>query len=228
MNKEVRSALLLGASGLVGGHCLDLLLEDDTYREVVTLGRRFLRRDHPKLKQYLIDFDRLSDQARLVRAQDVFCCLGTTIKKAGSKEAFYKVDFTYPCQAAKIAAQNGAEQFLLVSALGANARSSVFYNRVKGEVESAIGQLSFQGVQIFRPSLLLGERAEFRLVERMTERAATLVRFLLIGSLKKYRPIEARAVASAMIQVAQNHSPGVNVYESDRMQSIVDHNSSLN
>jgi uncharacterized protein YbjT (DUF2867 family) len=167
-----------------------------------------------------VNFDRLSDSASLLKADDVFCCLGTTIKKAGSQEAFRRVDFTFAYEAAQLAANNGAAQFLLVSALGANANSSVFYNRVKGETEDAIAALPFVSVSIFRPSLLLGERAEFRLGERIAEPVMKALSFLLIGSLRKYRAIEARTVAAAMIEVAKAQPKGVNVYESDRIQEV--------
>ncbi|HVF87991.1 MAG TPA: hypothetical protein VM866_10390, partial [Pyrinomonadaceae bacterium] len=181
MDYETRSALLVGATGLVGGHCLNLLLEDAAYQKVVVLGRRMLPVGHRKLEQHIIDFDQLTDYARLIYGQDVFCCLGTTIKKAGSQEAFRRVDFTYPHEVARVAAGNGAEQMLLVSALGADARSRVFYNRVKGETEEAVSKLPFGGVQIFRPSLLLGERQEVRRGEQIAERAMKLFSFALIG-----------------------------------------------
>ena len=217
---STRIALVLGGSGLVGGQCLDLLLHDDYYWRVVALGRRLLPVKHEKLEQQTIDFERLPDFASLMRAQDVFCCLGTTIKKAGSQAAFRKVDFNYTVELAGLAADGGAEQFLLVSALGANAKSSVFYNRVKGETEAAIAKLPFKGVQIFRPSLLLGERAEFRLGERVAEKASKLFSFLLVGALGRYRPVQARAVAAAMLKIAKEHPAGVNFFESDRIRRI--------
>jgi uncharacterized protein YbjT (DUF2867 family) len=219
---SARAALLLGATGLVGGQCLELLLHDDSYGRVVTLGRRLLPVKHEKLEQHAIDFERAGDFAELIRAQDVFCCLGTTIKKAGSREAFRKVDFDYPVRLAELALARGAEQFLLVSALGASPRSSVFYNRVKGETEAAIAGLSFKGVQIFRPSLLLGEREEFRPGERVAEKASWLFSFLLVGSLGKYKPVQARAVAAAMLQVATENPAGVNIFESDRIRRMTE------
>jgi uncharacterized protein YbjT (DUF2867 family) len=219
--KNTRTALLLGATGLVGGQCLELLLGDEAYERVVTLGRRSLPLEHAKLTQHVIDFENLSEHAEVMRAQDVFCCLGTTIKQAGSEEAFRKVDFTYPHEVARLAHANGAEQFLLVSALGADARSRIFYNRVKGETEEAIGRLAFDGVQIFRPSLLLGERAQFRLGERVAEKLSRLFSFLFFGSLQKYRPVHARKVAAAMIAVARRQPRGVNIFESDEIRAML-------
>lgn len=216
----MRAALLLGATGLVGGECLKLLLRDDRYQRVVTLGRRLLSIEHEKLEQHAIDFERVRDFADVIQAQDVFCCLGTTIKKAGSQAAFRKVDFDYPLRLAEVSLERGAEQFLLVSALGANAAASVFYNRVKGETEAAVSELPFKGVQIFRPSLLLGEREEFRFGEALAVKASPLVSLLMVGPLATYKPVQARAVAAAMVQVAKEHPAGVNIFESEQIQRM--------
>lgn len=218
--KLLRTALLLGATGLVGGHCLELLLGDPAYSKVSAIGRRRSAYEHQKLEQHVVDFDKLQDYASVIRATDVFCCLGTTIKKAGSKENFRRADFTYQLETARLASQNGAEQLLLVSALGADARSSIFYNRVKGELEDAVSKLAFDGVNIFRPSLLLGERAEFRLGERVAELPMRYVSFLMVGPLAKYRPVHARDVAAAMIRIAKEHPTGINLFESDRIRAL--------
>jgi uncharacterized protein YbjT (DUF2867 family) len=218
--KSGRTAILLGATGLVGGHCLELLLRDDDYYKVVSLGRRKTAREDAKLEEHVVDFERLEDYSELLRGNDLFCCLGTTIKKAGSQAAFRQIDFTYVTESARIASENGTEQCLLVSALGADPRSSVFYNRTKGEVKEQVAKLPFHGAQIFRPSLLLGERAEFRLGERVAEKVMKVFSFLLVGSLKKYRPVHARTVAEAMIKVAKQQPAGVNVFESDRIVEI--------
>jgi uncharacterized protein YbjT (DUF2867 family) len=214
-----KSALLLGASGLVGGHCLQLLLEDAAYEKVVVWVRMPLGLHHPKLQQQVVDFMHL-ERAHLTKVHDVFCCLGTTIKKAGSQEAFRQVDFTYPLEIAQIAAAGGAEQFLIVTALGANPKSSIFYNRVKGEVEAAITPLPFRGIHIFRPSLLLGERQEFRWGEKIAEQVAGFFSFVFIGPMRKYRPIHARVVAAAMIAVAKRNLTGVNIFESNQIGVI--------
>jgi uncharacterized protein YbjT (DUF2867 family) len=219
--KGGRTAILLGATGLVGGHCLDLLLEDNAYARVVSLGRRKKGREHSKLEEHVLDFERLEDSRQFFRGDELFCCLGTTIKKAGSQDSFREVDFTYVREAARVASANGTAQFLLVSALGASASSSIFYNRTKGEAEEAVAGFPFSAVQIFRPSLLLGERGEFRLGERVAEKAMKLFSFLLAGPLRKYRAIQARAVAEAMIKVAHERPSGVNIFESDRIAEIV-------
>lgn len=215
-----RSALLVGASGLVGGHCLRLLLENPAYSKIILLVRRSLGIRHPKLDEHVVDFDALEKYSDLLKVNDVFCCLGTTIKKAGSQEAFRKVDFTYPAEIAAIASKNGAEQFLIITALGANPRSSIFYTRVKGEVEEAVQKLPFKAIHIFRPSLLLGERAKRRPGEKIGEPVLKGLEFILVGPLRKYRTIEAAAVAAAMIAVAGKNLQGINIFESDQIQSI--------
>ncbi|HEV2147986.1 MAG TPA: NAD(P)H-binding protein [Longimicrobiaceae bacterium] len=217
---EARSALLLGATGLVGGHLLDLLLEDPAYGSVTTLGRRPVPREHPRLRQETVDFARLRDFAERIRAQDVFCSLGTTIRAAGSREAFRRVDLDYPRAVAEAAARNGAERFLLVSALGADTGSSLFYNRVKGEAEEAVRTLPFQEVVILRPALLLGERGEHRPGEELAQRLMPKLSRFLVGPLRKYRPVEARAVAAAMVRLAKAGGRGVRVVESDAIQAL--------
>jgi uncharacterized protein YbjT (DUF2867 family) len=154
---QTRSALLFGASGLIGGHLLRLLVDDEAYDRVTAPVRKPLSFRHPKLQEHVVDFDHLDGQKDTLQGHDVFCCLGTTIRVAGSQAAFRTVDFTYVVQAASIAAMNGAEQFLLVSSLGADKNSSAFYLRVKGEVEEAASKLSYRAVQIFRPSVLVGD-----------------------------------------------------------------------
>ena len=214
------SALLLGATGLVGGHVLDLLLGDPAYGRVVVLGRRSIDREHPKLRQHVADLGRLEEHAALFAVDDVFCCLGTTIRAAGSREAFLRVDLDYPRAVAEAAARNGAERFLLVTALGADADSSVFYNRVKGEVEDAVRTLPFQEVAILRPSLILGERAERRPAEALAQRLAPRLNPLLRGPLRRYRAVEAETVARAMLRLAKAGGRGVRIVESDGIQAL--------
>ena len=208
-----RTALIAGASGLVGGHLLQRLLAEPAYAHVAALGRRPLALTHPKLTQHVIDFDRVREAANFPRVDDVFCCLGTTIKKAGSQDAFYEVDFLYVHELARTALAYGATQFLLVSSLGANPHSRIFYSRVKGEVEEAVSRLSYRTVHIFRPSLLLGERAERRLGEGVGIAVSRVVSPLMVGPLRKYRPIAADAVAAAMVRAALGGKPGVIIHE---------------
>jgi uncharacterized protein YbjT (DUF2867 family) len=214
---ETRNALVAGASGLVGGLLLDALLESPLYREVCSLGRRPLPKQHPQLTQRTVDFARLEGEA-LPPADDAFCCLGTTIKKAGSQEAFRAVDHDAVLAFAKAARKAGARRFLLVTALGANPRSRVFYNRVKGETEEDLKALGFESLIILRPSLLLGERAE----SRPGERVAVVVTQVLGPLLRPFsgRPIEARTVARAMLALARDATGGVRVAQSGELQQL--------
>jgi len=208
-----RTALLAGASGLVGGCLLDELLQNATWGRVVALVRRELRRKHARLVQRYVDYARLDDLSDVLGADDVFCCLGTTMKKASSRAAFSAVDFTYVHELARAALAHGATQFLLVSALGANPRSRIFYSRVKGEVEEAVGRLPYRAVHIFRPSFLLGERTERRPGERIGMAVARVLSPLLIRSLCKYRPIQAGDLARAMVRAALTGTQGIEIWE---------------
>jgi len=211
-----RSALLAGATGLVGGHLLRLLLADDTYQKVTILSRRGLPLTNPKLQQRLIDFDHLAD-LDAPKVDDVFCCLGTTIRKAGSQDAFRKVDFGYVEALARVAARAGAKQFLLVSAIGADPKSRVFYSRVKGETEAAVQAVGFTATHIFQPSMLMGDRTESRVLERVGTPLMRAVAFAMVGPLRHYRPIPAVDVAAAMVRTAKKARPGAHVYTYDAM-----------
>lgn len=206
--------MLAGATGLVGSHVLQRLLAASAWTQVVTIGRRLIPQRHDKLEQRIVDFDSLTD---LPHVDDVFCCLGTTIQKAGSQEAFRRVDHNYVVALAQAGLHAGATQFLLVSAIGADPAARVFYSRVKGETEADVRQLPYPAIQIFRPSLLLGERVEFRLGERIAMMAAPIMRLLLLGRLRRYRPIHAGVVARAMTGIALEAPRGPNVFEYDAM-----------
>lgn len=216
-----RVALLAGATGLVGGHCLDRLLRAPEYGRVITLGRRPLARHDPRLEQHVVELDRLGTAGfEFPPATDVFCCLGTTMKRAGSEAAFRQVDFTYVVSLASLALGAGAEQFLLVSSLGASPKSRIFYSRVKGETEAAVTALPFEGRQIFRPSIFVGERNERRAGESLGVAVMRGTAFALIGPLRKYRPIAAATVAEAMVRVALRAPRGVHIYESDEIERL--------
>jgi uncharacterized protein YbjT (DUF2867 family) len=213
-----RTALLAGATGLVGSHVLRLLLTDDAWTHVVTVGRRSVPHQHEKLEQRILDLGAL-EAVDLPHADDVFCCLGTTIKQAGSQPAFRRVDFDFVVALARAGLRLGAKQFLLVSAIGADPASRIFYSRVKGEAEAAVRQLPYRGVQILRPSLLLGARAEFRVGERVAMLTAPVMPLFLPGPLRRYRPIRAETVARAMVHIAREMPRGPNVFEFDALQS---------
>lgn len=212
-------ALIAGASGLVGSQLLPLLLNCGRYAKVISVGRRPLPLLHPLLVQRTVDFDQLEEHRLALIADDVFCCLGTTMRQAGSKEAFYKVDFLYVVKLAALTAANFAVQLLVVSAMGADAGSRFYYNRVKGEMEDAVRQAPFRAIHLFRPSLLLGPRPEKRLGEQVGAVVLRLARPLLLGPLRRYRAIEARTVAQAMLNAAYQEASGVAVHPSDEIQA---------
>jgi uncharacterized protein YbjT (DUF2867 family) len=159
----------------------------------------------------LVDWETLQEP---VAAEDVFCCLGTTIKKAGSQEAFRRVDYDYPLQLAQLQFRGGSQQFLLVSAMGADAESSIFYSRVKGELENALQSIGYNSLHIFRPSFIAGPRKESRPGEKIGLAIFSLLAPLFIGPLKKYAPIQAEHIARAMWRTAQKNEPGMRVYDS--------------
>lgn len=211
-----RKALIVGATGLIGGYCLQALLGDPKYGEVTALARKPLPTSHPKLRTIHAQFDNLEHALAGIEAHDVFCCIGTTIKKAGSQEAFKKVDFTLVLTIAELMRAQGAEQFLVISSMGADKKSKVFYSRVKGEMESALKHVGYPCLRIVRPSLLLGPRKEFRLGEKIGILLAPVLQPFLQGPLKKYRPVQAASVARFMVKVAHETTVSkVNVYESD-------------
>jgi uncharacterized protein YbjT (DUF2867 family) len=154
------------------------------------------------------------------RVQDIFCCLGTTMKKAGSEAAFRKVDYEYVVRLAETSKRSGADHFYLVSAVGADPNSRIFYSRVKGEAEKAVGRLGFAGLHVFRPSFLIGERSERRPGEAFGIAAARLVSIALVGAARKYRPIRAETVARAMVVIARERPAGTHVYTAAAMETL--------
>jgi len=215
------TALLLGGSGLVGGYCLQALLESPAYEKVISVARRELRVAHPKLEQRVLPLETLNS-LELPPIQDVFCALGTTIRKAGSQPAFRKIDCELPLAAAKHTLKFGAEQFILVSSVGADSKSKNFYLRTKGELEDALKSLPFKAVRVLRPSLLLGDRAESRPLESVGISIGRLLQFLFVGPFRRYHPISADLVGRAMVSAAQANGNGYFVYEYDsivRMQT---------
>ncbi len=211
------TALLVGSTGLIGNQLLALLLADNHYTEVIAISRIPLSFINPKLKVIIADFKSIETHKVELKADDVFCCLGTTIKKTKTKEAFREIDFDYPLRIAKLTKEMGAKQYLLVSALGSDKSSSVFYNKVKGEVEEAIKSLGFSSYNIFRPSLLLGPRIEVREGEKSMQKVFTAIDFLIP---KKYKAIDSMAVARAMLIIAKRGRIGDFIYESNELQSM--------
>ena len=214
-------ALIAGASGLVGRSLLDQLLAAPEYDRVISLGRRKLDIAHPKLEQVVADFGALDKVTADLRCDDAFCCLGTTIKQAGSREAHRAVDHGAVLALAWMARRNGAGRFFVVSSMGADVESRFFYNRVKGQTEEALQVLDFKTLAIFRPSLLLGKRSSPRLGERLMAALLWLAEPMMVGRLRKYRAIQAGAVARAMLRSSFGRgAQGVLIYPSDEIQDL--------
>jgi uncharacterized protein YbjT (DUF2867 family) len=215
-----RSALVLGATGLVGGFCLDELLADARYDRIQVLSRRPTGRQSERLEEHLCDLSEMERYGDRFAVDAVFCCLGTTIRKAGSREAFRIVDLEYPETAARLAAERGASHYLLVSSVGADSSSRVFYSRVKGEVEEAVSRFGFRSVVIARPSLLLGQRSERRAGEVVASMLMRPLSPLMVGPLARYRPIQARTVARALVRASHELQPGRHVLEAKALQRL--------
>jgi uncharacterized protein YbjT (DUF2867 family) len=216
MSVSPKSVLLLGATGLVGGECLKLLGGDPAFDRVIVLTRKsFQNAPSARVECHKVNFDDPASFGTFVNVDTVVCSLGTTIKKAGSQEAFRKVDYEYPLMFARLALEAGARHFLLVSSAGANAQSRVFYSRVKGEVEAAISSLGYPTLSIFRPSLLLGQRTEFRRGELISQKVFGALGFLMPRSV---RPVHASQVAAAIVKQAHSISNGVRLFANAELQ----------
>lgn len=215
-----KTALVIGSSGLIGSHLVIQLLSNPNFDKVIVFNRRPCLILHPKIEEHLIDFNDLKPIEPFVKGDVMFCTLGTTIKKAGSKEAFRLVDVVYPEQFAQMALNNQVKQFLLISSLGADLESTNFYLKTKGEIETFLQQSAFNSVSILRPSLLLGDRKEFRLGEKLATYILPVLSLFLIGPFKKYKAIEAKTVAKAMVEIALQNKPGFTIYPSDELQTI--------
>jgi uncharacterized protein YbjT (DUF2867 family) len=216
----MKTALIAGATGLVGKQLLYTLLHGNQYARVYILVRKELAIKDPKLEQIVFSYDQPSAYISLPDADDIYCCLGTTIKQAGSQEAFRKVDYEYPVRLAETYAQKGGTTFLIVTAMGADPASSFFYNRVKGETEQQISSFSFKSIYICRPSLLLGNRSEFRLGEEFGKIVAKVFSLVMFGGLKKYKAIQGITVARAMARLAEQDTTGIHVIPSDKLQEL--------
>lgn len=215
-----KTALVVGATGLVGSNLVSILVESPEYEKVIVWVRNPTGIKNKKFEEKLIDFEKIESYPLDEKVNHVFCCLGTTIKKAKTKEAFTKVDLEYPLALARKAKEMGVSQFLVITAMGASDGSRIFYNKVKGQLEVELKKLGLKGLKIFRPSLLLGERNEVRFGEKAAETISKAVPFLFTGPFMKYKPIEGKLVANAMSIVAGVEKPGVEVFDSEEIRMI--------
>lgn len=215
-----KKAIILGASGLIGSELLTLLLNSDSFIEVTAFLRSPLMIQHPKLKQQITSFDNLEQQKPKIKADIIFCCLGSTKKKTPNLKDYKKVDHDIPLFFAKEGLANHLSQFHLVSTLGANLNSSNFYTQLKGEIERDLKMLSIPSLFIYQPSLLEGNRKEKRPLEKVMLGLMKYVNPLLVGSLRKYRPIKAKDVAKAMFNESIQNKSGIFVFKSDKIKEL--------
>ena len=216
-----KTALVIGATGLVGEETLKQLLLSAQYSKVIALTRKPMDIRNPKLENPVVDFDK-SEQYSHIKADDVYCAMGTTIGKAGSQAAFKRVDFEIPLQVAKQALINGATRFILVSSMGADAGSGIFYSRTKGELEQALMKLKYQALIIVRPSVLLGDRKEKRTGEAIGRFIAEKLSFLFAGPLGKYKGTPVDVLAGAMIKLANDGTNGNRIIENKEIFTIAE------
>ncbi|MGE5321299.1 MAG: NAD-dependent epimerase/dehydratase family protein [Actinomycetota bacterium] len=210
---DQRTAILLGASGLVGGFCLRALVDDPGYARVMVFGRRQPAGvTHAKVSQRIADLAGIT-AAEFLGAQDVFIALGTTIRKAGSQAEFRRIDLQMPLRLASEAVTAGAEQLVIVSSVGADPGSRNFYLRTKGELEQQLATLPFKAIHILRPSLLTGKRAEFRLGEVLAMGIAPALNLLTRGPFRRYHSVSAELVGKAMVAAVRSRKAGTFIYE---------------
>jgi len=215
-----KTALVFGGTGLVGKYLIKLLCKSEQYVKVVSFSRKPCGYSHPILTERISELDNLAKISGEIIGHDLFCCLGTTIEKAGSKENFRKVDFYMPVELATIASNNKIQNLIVVSSIGADDQSASYYLRTKGKMEIRIMQCAVPKISIVRPSILLGPRKEFRFGEEVGKFVMKLVSPLMLGKFKKYRGIHAETVAMAMLAIASNDEADDEVYESDELVII--------
>jgi uncharacterized protein YbjT (DUF2867 family) len=196
----MKTAIVIGATGLTGSQLVDQLLKDDRFSKIIIFGRRSIEINSPKLEEHIIDFDHSEYWRDLVKGDILFSALGTTLKAVGSQDAQYRIDYTYQYQFAEAAASNNVATYVLVSSAAANPNSVNFYMRMKGELERDIKKLPFKHIQIIQPGPLDGDRKENRIMERLSLK--TLKFFNKLGLLNKYKPIDVKIVARKMITVS--------------------------
>ena len=215
-----KKAIIVGASGLIGSELVKILLKQPEYSEVLVLVRKKIPLTEQKLHQQIVDFERLNDYLTVINGDVLFCCLGSTKGKTPDKSEYWKIDHDYPVQLAQIAKQNGIKQYHLVSSIGADENSSSFYLKMKGSTENDIKKTGVNSLHIYEPSLLVGNRQDNRLLEKITATLMGLINPLLIGRWKKYRSIQAKQVAFAMYKQSLINQTGEFIYSSDKIQEI--------
>lgn len=213
--------VLVGSTGAIGKDVLSFLNVEKNVEKIITLTRKPAKNKASKEENLTIDFSNLPGLKNNIKADVFICCLGTTMKVAGSQDEFRKVDYDYVVQFAKLAEATQAKKIIVVSALGANAKSKVFYNRIKGQMEIDVAQVHVPSIEFFRPSLLLGKRDEFRPGETLAKILTPILNPLLLGPLKKYKPIQSQTVAKAIVLRSLLGNQGLVTFESDQIEKIL-------
>lgn len=209
-----KSAIIIGASGLTGGYLLELLLNDERYNQVILFTRKSIGKQHPKLTEHLVDMQHLETCKEQFKADDVFCCIGTTKKKTPDKEVYRSIDYGIPVQLAELSEELGVNSLIVMSAMGASSKSSTFYSRLKGEMEEKVATHTIPKIHFVRPALISGTREEWRLGEYVMKQFFKVLDYLLVGPLEKYRSIHPEKIARTMIWLANNEYTRV-VVEND-------------
>ncbi|MEQ8218304.1 MAG: nucleoside-diphosphate sugar epimerase [Arenibacter sp.] len=214
-----KTAIILGATGLTGGYLLQMLLKDERYVKIRLFSRSSIGFSHPKLEEYIVDLLNLESYKTNFLADEVFCCIGTTKAKTPDLEMYRRIDFGIPVSAAKISDTNGIETFLVISAMGANSKSAVTYNRIKGEMEVVVLKCGIPNTYILQPSLISGQREEKRLGEWLAKQFMKVFNFVLLGPLEKYRSIDPKVIAGTMVWLANNYYGNARI-QSDEIKKI--------
>ena len=220
IKQHAKVAVLFGASGLIGNCCLRRLLVHQAYDKVISIGRGPIKASHPKLIHYEVDMSSPDNYKHLMRGDDLFIAMGTTMKKAGSKEAFYEVDHNLIFNIAKSGSLQGFNQLIFVSALGADSRSFVFYLKVKGELEDDVRRLPYWGIHIMRPSILLGQRDENRPAEKIAGQLSRGLQLFSGSILGDIAPVNADDVAKAMVLSAQSLKQGIHIHHGSEIVKL--------
>ena len=216
----MKTAIIAGASGLVGSSLLQLLLNHKVFEKVIVISRRNLHIEHQKLKTLIINFDNLEDYKDQIQGDVLYFCLGTTRSKTPDLQEYKKIEHEYSLKLAQICRGNGIPQFHYISALGANPSSSIFYSKLKGETEEDLKKINVKSLHIYQPSLLTGERKELRIIEKLSIGLMSILNPLLQGNLKKYQSIKANTVAKAMLNQTIKEVEGIHIYPSDKIKQL--------
>jgi uncharacterized protein YbjT (DUF2867 family) len=215
----MKSAIVLGATGLTGGYLLNILLNDPEYDKVKVFSRSSVGFTHAKLEEHLVDLLKLEEYKNDFYANEVYCCIGTTKSNTPNKELYKKIDHGIPVTAARISKMNNVNTFLVISSLGADANSSVFYNKVKGEMQHDVLEIGISNTYIFQPSLIAGDREEERFFEKLAIKGMKVFNYLMVGSMRKYRFIHPETIAKAMHTCANTEYSKI-LIESDDIEQI--------